>query len=78
MVSTTVAFSRLWVRTDDALLNGLRSADRPLQGRCARCRFRGLGGGFRVRAWQRHGDPWAEDPGCHLSDDEILEPAVAA
>jgi Fe-coproporphyrin III synthase len=67
-------FSRIWSRTDDPLLNELRSAARPLRGRCARCRFRDIcGGGFRVRAWQRTGDAWAEDPGCYLSDAEIRE-----
>lgn len=75
----TEPFSRIWSRTDDALLNGLRSQSRPLEGRCADCRFRDIcGGGFRVRAWQRHGNPWAEDPGCHLMDEEILAPAAAA
>ncbi|MFN0126268.1 MAG: radical SAM protein [Verrucomicrobiales bacterium] len=75
----TEPFSRIWSRTDDALLNGLRSRTRPLEGRCSTCRFRDIcGGGFRVRAWQRHGNPWAEDPGCHLGDDEIAAPAVAA
>ena len=69
-------FSRIWSRTDDAVLNGLRSSARPLEGRCAGCRFRDIcGGGFRVRAWQRHGRVWAEDPGCHLSDEEIFAPA---
>ena len=29
------------------------------------------GGSFRVRALQVHGDPWAEDPGCYLTDEEI-------
>lgn len=65
-------FSKIWTRTDDTLLNELRATERPLKGRCARCRFRSIcGGGFRVRAWQRTGDAWAEDPGCYLSDAEI-------
>jgi MoaA/NifB/PqqE/SkfB family radical SAM enzyme len=25
----------------------------------------------RTRAWQLTGNPWAEDPGCYLKDDEI-------
>ena len=29
------------------------------------------GGNTRVRAWQLTGDPWAEDPGCYLDDDEL-------
>ncbi|MGV3531131.1 MAG: radical SAM protein [Chthoniobacteraceae bacterium] len=66
-----VPFSTIWSRKDDLLLNQLRSANRPLKGRCADCRFRDIcGGGFRVRAWQRHGDAWAEDPGCYLYEGE--------
>ncbi|MGB8169339.1 MAG: SPASM domain-containing protein [Chthoniobacteraceae bacterium] len=68
----TEPFSKIWSRTDDPLLNGLRSGVRPVTGRCTDCRFGGIcGGGFRVRAWQRYGDPWAEDPGCPLTDSEI-------
>ena len=73
----TEPFSRIWTRTDDALLNQLRAAERHLGGRCADCRFREIcGGGFRVRAWQRHGDAWAEDPGCYLSQAEIASEAA--
>jgi hypothetical protein len=28
-------------------------------------------GNTRVRAQQMTQDPWAEDPGCYLNDDEI-------
>jgi len=72
-------FSQIWTRKDDPLLNGLRSSERPLMGRCGDCRFRDIcGGGFRVRAWQRYGNPWAEDPGCPLTDEEISKGAYAA
>jgi len=65
-------FSQIWSRTDDAILTGLRTRPRPVKGRCATCKYLDLcGGGFRVRAWQRFGDPWREDPGCYLSDAEI-------
>lgn len=75
----TELFSRIWSRTDDPLLNGLRSGIRPVKGRCGGCRFREIcGGGFRVRAWQRYGDPWAEDPGCMLTDAEIAGSVGAA
>ena len=44
-----------------------------MEGRCADCTFKAIcGGGFRVRAWQRYGNPWAEDPGCYLTDEERL------
>jgi radical SAM protein with 4Fe4S-binding SPASM domain len=53
-------------------VNNLRQSPRPVKGRCAGCRFLSLcGGGFRVRAWQRFGDPLAEDPGCYLDQAEI-------
>ena len=72
----TETFSRLWQRADDTQLNGLRSTSRPLTGRCSDCRFRDIcGGGFRVRAWQRPGDPWANDPGCYLSAEAIATAA---
>jgi hypothetical protein len=41
-------------------------------GRCGRCRYFDVcGGNTRVRAQQLYGDPWAEDPGCYLTDEEI-------
>lgn len=70
----TESFSKIWSRTDDPILNGLRTRPRPIKGRCATCRYLDLcGGGFRVRAWQRFGDPWREDPGCYLTDAEIAK-----
>jgi len=68
-------FSRIWSSARDELLTGLRDCLPRLHGRCGDCRFKEVcGGGFRVRAFQKFGDPWAEDPGCYLRDHEI-EPA---
>ena len=65
-------FSTIWEDTSEPLMAGLKLRDRPLQGRCADCRHLSLcGGNSRTRAWQLTGDPWAEDPGCYLSDEEI-------
>ncbi len=65
-------FSQIWSSTQDPVVLGLRSKPRPVEGRCATCQWFGLcGGGFRVRAWQRTGNPWAEDPGCYLTAEEI-------
>ncbi len=65
-------FSNIWTQSTNPILLGLRKKPRPVTGRCATCRWFGVcGGGFRVRAWQRFGDPWAEDPGCYLDDKEI-------
>jgi MoaA/NifB/PqqE/SkfB family radical SAM enzyme len=50
----------------------LKSKPRPVEGRCARCAYLDIcGGNTRVRAWQLTGNPWAEDPACYLSDEEI-------
>ena len=39
---------------------------------CAGCRFREVcGGSLRARAEISTGDPWASDPGCYLTDEEI-------
>jgi radical SAM protein with 4Fe4S-binding SPASM domain len=65
-------FSKIWSRTDHPILNGLRNRLPLLKGRCGRCTFKDIcGGGFRVRAEQIHHDPWAEDPGCYLTEAEI-------
>ncbi len=65
-------FSDIWQDTSDPLMAGLKSDQRPLQGRCAQCRHLSIcGGNSRTRAWQLTGNPWAEDPGCYLSDTEI-------
>ncbi len=65
-------FSEIWQDTSDPLMAGLKAAERPLQGRCASCKQLAIcGGNSRTRAWQLTGNPWAEDPGCYLSDEEI-------
>ena len=65
-------FSEIWEDRSDPLMAGLKQAERPLLGRCAVCRERAIcGGNSRTRAWQLTGNPWAEDPGCYLTDEEI-------
>ena len=65
-------FADIWADTSDPLMAGLKSRPRPLEGRCADCRHLDIcGGNSRTRAWQLTGNPWAEDPGCYLDDDEI-------
>jgi heme d1 biosynthesis radical SAM protein NirJ len=65
-------FSAIWPDTSDPLLAGLKQSPRPVQGRCAGCAYLGIcNGNTRVRAQQLTGDPWAEDPGCYLTDEEI-------
>ena len=51
---------------------GLKAAPRAIVGRCAACQYFAVcGGNTRVRALQLTGNPWAEDPGCYLTDEEI-------
>ena len=65
-------FSEIWEDTSNPLMAGLKLSERPLEGRCAQCRHLPIcGGNSRTRAWQLTGNPWAEDPGCYLSDEEI-------
>jgi Fe-coproporphyrin III synthase len=65
-------FSQIWQDLSDPILAGLRDRAPLLKGRCGACQWKDVcGGSFRVRALQVHGDPWAEDPGCYLTDEEI-------
>ncbi len=65
-------FSDIWQDTSDSLMAGLKQSPRPLKGRCATCGYQALcNGNTRVRAQQIYGDPWAEDPGCYLTNAEI-------
>ncbi|TCS61792.1 heme d1 biosynthesis radical SAM protein NirJ [Varunaivibrio sulfuroxidans] len=65
-------FSDIWMDTRDPLMAGLKQSPRPVGGRCAGCRHLEIcNGNTRTRAHQISGDPWAEDPGCYLSDEEI-------
>ncbi|MBI3095032.1 MAG: heme d1 biosynthesis radical SAM protein NirJ [Rhodocyclales bacterium] len=65
-------FGEIWMDTSDPLMAGLKAQPRQVGGRCGACvHFDICGGNTRVRAQQTSGDPWAEDPGCYLSDEEI-------
>jgi heme d1 biosynthesis radical SAM protein NirJ len=65
-------FSAIWRDVSDPIMAGLKTRPRRIGGRCGVCaHFAICGGNTRVRALQLTGDPWAEDPGCYLSDDEI-------
>ncbi len=68
-------FSKIWQEPDSPMLAELRQERPKFRGRCADCRFLGIcGGGFRVRAWQKTGDLWADDPGCYFTDAECARP----
>lgn len=65
-------FSRIWTDTDEPLLKGLRNRRKYIKGRCRLCRFfDACGGSLRVRADLHFADPWAPDPACYLTDNEI-------
>jgi heme d1 biosynthesis radical SAM protein NirJ len=68
----TRPFSEIWQDTTNPLLAGLKAVPRQVTGRCGVCSYFDVcGGNTRVRALQLTGDPWAEDPGCYLDDDEL-------
>jgi MoaA/NifB/PqqE/SkfB family radical SAM enzyme len=74
-------FSQIWMDTSDPLMAGLKDKGSRLHGRCAAdaCQYwKMCGGSLRVRAERatagpdgRPGDPWAPDPACYLTDEEI-------
>jgi radical SAM protein with 4Fe4S-binding SPASM domain len=65
-------FSAIWQDTTDPVMAGLKDRLKLLEGRCATCRFKTMcGGGLRARAEAMTGDPWASDPLCYLTDEEI-------
>jgi len=65
-------FSEIWTDTKDPLMRGLKNRRGYIKGRCRLCRFfDGCGGSLRVRADLYYGDPWAPDPACYLTDEEI-------
>jgi Fe-coproporphyrin III synthase len=70
-------FSSIWSGEDVPFLQQLRTRHSLLHGRCARCRWLDVcNGNFRARADALTGDPWADDPGCYLTDAEVA-PAEA-
>lgn len=65
-------FSEIWQDLGDPILARLKQRPRPVEGRCAQCRYLSIcNGNTRVRAMQLTGNPWAEDPACYLDDAEL-------
>ncbi len=65
-------FSEIWEDQSIELLHKMKDKRPHVTGRCAQCRFLHIcGGNFRARAEAYHGDFWAPDPACYLSDEEI-------
>lgn len=64
-------FGAIWGDLSNPLMAALKTRPRAIGGRCATCRhFIICNGNSRVRAERVHGDRWAEDPGCYLTDEE--------
>lgn len=65
-------FSKIWGSPSDELLIQLRDRKQYLKGRCAKCKWLDIcNANFRVRAEAVHGDVWAPEPACYLTDKEI-------
>jgi 12,18-didecarboxysiroheme deacetylase len=65
-------FGEIWMDTSDPVMAGLKERAHLLKGRCGRCQWQDIcNGNFRARAKAVHGDVWADDPACYLSDEEI-------
>ena len=72
-------FSEIWQDTSDPIMAGLKDRLGLLEGRCGTCRFRSIcGGSLRARAELVTGNPWAADPACYLTDDEIAGEPIEA
>jgi radical SAM protein with 4Fe4S-binding SPASM domain len=70
-------FSEIWQDLSNPILAGLKDRLPLLEGRCAACKFKEFcAGGLRGRAEISTGDPWASDPGCYLTDEEIGLPKL--
>lgn len=64
-------FGDIWNNKDNEFLESLRNKEKMLKGRCGQCTYKEVCGGCRIRAEVVHGDVWAEDPACYLSESEI-------
>jgi len=65
-------FSEIWRDTSDPIMAGLKNRLALLEGRCGTCRFKEVcGGSLRARAEIMTGNPWAAEPECYLTDEEI-------
>lgn len=71
-------FSEIWQDVSEPMMAGLKDRLEKLEGRCAGCRFKKIcGGSLRARAEIVTGRPWAADPGCYLTDEEIAGEPLA-
>jgi len=65
-------FSDIWIDESDPIMKGLMHRLDHLKGRCVECKWlNACGGSMRVRAKSVFDDPFAPDPACYLTDEEI-------
>ena len=66
------SFGDIWRKPRSEIMHSLRNRLPLLKGKCGSCAYqKACGGSLRVRAEMIHGDPWAEDPACYLSFEEV-------
>ena len=65
-------FGDIWMDESDPIMEGLKNKAGFIKGRCRMCQYKSMcTGAMRVRAFRVYDDPWAPDPQCYLSDEEI-------
>ncbi|QGN07478.1 radical SAM protein [Halorhabdus sp. CBA1104] len=65
-------FSAIWEDESNPILRKLRDREDHVPDRCPNCDYYAMcRGGSRHRALAATGDPWARDPQCYLTDEEI-------
>ncbi len=74
------AFGDIWMDESEPLMKGLKHKAEFIKGRCSVCQYRSMcTGAMRVRAYRTYDDPWAPDPQCYLTDEEVgLTPDLKA
>ncbi len=65
-------FGDIWMDESDPIMRGLKHKAEHIKGRCRLCRYKEIcTGSMRVRGYRIYNDPWAPDPACYLTDEEI-------
>ncbi len=65
-------FGDIWMDESDPIMRGLKHKADHIKGRCRLCKYKEIcTGSMRVRGYRIYNDPWAPDPACYLTDEEI-------
>ncbi len=66
------SFGDIWLDESDEIMKGLKHKAEFIKGRCRLCQYNDMcTGALRVRGLRTYNDPWAPDPQCYLTDEEI-------